>query len=100
MKSKGGFILINFDKSTANISATDFDKSIFREIVEKHIRKPLILTTRDSVFLFTCSTLGSTSVTFTLSVPYFDNGVLDSWDYMYIQYNTESDTITYEYISE
>ena len=98
MRNNGGFILIKINKSIDDLTANDFDKNIFREIVKNQVKKPLILQTLLSGLVFQCYVDDvSCEFRYVLVQSIEEDGTISGYVDVSIAYNSVSDELTYQY---
>ena len=100
MRLKGGFILIHINKlGFDNISVDDLEeyKPLFREIIDKNIKKPLIIEFNKSLYLIPFCNIDGSFLSYFYSQVYVNEGAIVSADSAEIIYNKATDEITYNY---
>lgn len=97
MRNNGGFILIKINKLTSLITADDFDKKLFHEIHKNHILKPVLFQTLNETFVSSCVRIlgGSLSMIFTYCG--FSGEDVDTYMQIFINYNDNYNTLSYQY---
>lgn len=99
MRSKGGFIYIKINKPIDEITADDFDKKVFRDIVTNKISKPLIFESKYMSYVFNYQSINVSEVGFIFSQIMCANGSMniESQEKITINYVLTTDTLTFAY---
>lgn len=97
-RANGGEILIRISKDISNITASDFDKTLFKKICDEKITKPLRLQTNNLTIVFEqCSYnfVPTGFVMYRFSNIFLDDGNIDGYLQIIIEYAIQSDSLTF-----